>query len=107
MKRVIVLICIVLMVGAMAFAGGQQEAAGGMEKVAFIPGEIANPSRAFAAKMFEKHAAEYNFDVTILDGKGDAQVETQLINNAVAQKFAAIFVNPNDINAVIPRSYKS
>ncbi len=107
MKRVIVLICIVLMVGTMAFAGGQQEAAGGMEKVAFIPGEIANPSQAFAAKMFEKHAAEYNFDVTILDGKGDAQVETQLINNAVAQKFAAIFVNPNDINAVIPALIKA
>ena len=107
-KRLIALVCVVLLVGTMAFAGGQQEAAaGGMAKVAFIPGEIANPSQAFAAKMFEKHAAEYDMDVTILDGKGDAQVETQLINNAVAQKFDAIFVNPNDINAVIPALIKA
>jgi len=94
----------------MAFATGQQgdtAADGGMPKVAFIPGEMANPSQAFSAKMFEKYAADYGFEVVILDGKGDAQVQSQLVNNAVAQKLTAIYVNPNDINAIVPALMKA
>jgi ABC-type sugar transport system substrate-binding protein len=71
-------------------------------KVAYIPGDMANESQAFSAKMFQKHAAEYGFDVTILDGKADAQVQANAVNNAVAQGMKAIYVNPNDINAIIP-----
>lgn len=74
----------------------------GLEKVAYIPGDMANESQAFSAKMFKKHAAEYGFDVAVLDGKADAQVQAQLVNNAIAQDMKAIFLNPNDINAIIP-----
>ena len=109
-KRLFALICVSLLIGTMAFATGQQGGAaadGGMPKVAFIPGEMANPSQAFSAKMFEKYAADYGFEVVILDGKGDAQVQSQLVNNAVAQKLAAIYVNPNDINAIVPALMKA
>lgn len=74
----------------------------GTPKVAFIPGDMANESQAFAAKMFEKHAADYGLEVVILDGAGDAQVQAQAVTNAVAQGIKAIYVNPNDINAIIP-----
>lgn len=94
-----------VLISSMAFANGQQEsgtAENGMTKVAFIPGDMANESQSFSAKMFKKHGAEFGFDVLILDGKGDAQVQAQVVTNAVAQGVKALFVNPNDINAIIP-----
>jgi len=68
----------------------------------FIPGQLANPSQAFGWKMFQKHAAEYGFEATVLDGKGDVQEQTKAINNAVAQGADVIMVNPNDAVAIIP-----
>jgi ABC-type sugar transport system substrate-binding protein len=79
-----------------------QEPSKELQKIAFIAADMANESQAFASKQFEKYAKEYNFEVTILDAKGDAQVETQCVNNAVAQGVKALFVNPNDINAIVP-----
>jgi ABC-type sugar transport system substrate-binding protein len=73
-----------------------------MQKVAFIAADMANESQSFASKQFQKYAKDYNFEVTVLDAKGDAQAETQAVNNAVAQGVKAVFVNPNDINAIIP-----
>ena len=52
--------------------------------------------------MFEKHAADYGFEIVILDGKGDAQIQAQVVSNAIAQHLTAIYINPNDINAIIP-----
>lgn len=72
------------------------------QKIAFIVADMANESQAFASKQFQKYAKDYNFEVTILDAKGDAQAETQSVNNAVAQGVKALFVNPNDINAIVP-----
>ena len=83
-------------------SSGSESNSGDLEKVAYIPGDMANESQAFSAKMFKKHADEYGFDVTVLDGKADAQVQAQLVNNAIAQNIKAIFLNPNDINAIIP-----
>lgn len=80
-----------------------EEVAEGMPKVAFIPGDMANESQAFAAKMFKKkHAADFGFEVVILDGQADAQVQAQAVTNAAAQGIKAIYVNPNDIRAIIP-----
>ncbi|PKM51662.1 MAG: hypothetical protein CVV02_05170 [Firmicutes bacterium HGW-Firmicutes-7] len=72
------------------------------EKIAFIVADMANESQAFASKQFQQYAKDYNFEVVILDAKGDAQAETQAVKNAIAQGVKAIFVNPNDINAIIP-----
>jgi ribose transport system substrate-binding protein len=77
-------------------------AAGATHKLVFIPGQLANPSQAFGWKMFQKHAAEYGFDVTVLDGKGDVQEQTKAINNAVAQGADVLMVNPNDAVAIGP-----
>ncbi|PKM96347.1 MAG: hypothetical protein CVU84_01115 [Firmicutes bacterium HGW-Firmicutes-1] len=73
-----------------------------LQKIAFIVADMANESQAFASKQFQQYAKDYNFDVVILDAKGDAQAETQAVKNAIAQGVKAIFVNPNDINAIIP-----
>lgn len=71
-------------------------------KLVFIPGQLANPSQAFGWKMFQQHAGEYGFEVSVLDGKGDVQEQTKAINNAVAQGVDVMMVNPNDANAIAP-----
>ncbi len=111
-RNIIAMVLAVLMVFSLAGCASKapaanepsQPAAGDPEvqKIAFIVADMANESQAFATKMFQKHAKEYNFEVTILDAKGDAQAETQAVNNAVAQGVKALFVNPNDINAIVP-----
>jgi ABC-type sugar transport system substrate-binding protein len=104
-KKVLLLICATLCMSSLVFANGTQEKSEtGTEtpRVAFIPGDMANESQAFSAKMFLKYGKDYGFDVQILDGKGDAQVQAQVVTNAIAQGLKAIFINPNDINAIIP-----
>jgi len=86
-------------------APAAEEAAPAMEEahtLVFIPGSLSNPSQAFGWKMFQKHADEYNFEVSALDGKADVQEQTKAINNAVAQGVDVIMVNPNDALAVVP-----
>ena len=104
MKKILFSAVVFFMFGMMAFANGAQETESdnGLVKVAFIPQDMANESQSFSAKMFEKYGEEYGFDVIILDGKGDPQVQAQLVTNAIAQQLKAIFINPADIKAIIP-----
>jgi len=104
-RKVLALVCVILMLGSFVWAAGQQDKAGdagAMPKVGYSPGDMANESQAFSAKMFLKYGPEYGLDVQILDGKGDAQVQAQVVTNAIAQGLKAIYINPNDINAIIP-----
>ena len=71
-------------------------------RVAYLPGDMANESQAYSAKQFQKLGPARGFDVSILDGRADPQVQAQAVNNCLAQKFDAIFVNPNDINGIVP-----
>jgi ribose transport system substrate-binding protein len=102
---ILVLVAMVLSAcgGAAAPAATQAPAAeSGKHTLVFIPGSASNPSQAFGFKMFEKHAAEYNFEVSMLDGKADVAEQTKAINNAVAQGADVIIVNPNDAKAIVP-----
>jgi ribose transport system substrate-binding protein len=88
-----------------AFAAGGNQTAGGGDRpyrAAYLPGDMANESQAYSAKQFQKLGPAQGFEVQILDGRADAQVQAQAVNNCVAQKFDAIFVNPNDINGIVP-----
>ena len=70
--------------------------------MAFL-GTLSNESKAYSAKMFKRHGAEYGFDIVILDSpNADAQIQAQNVNNCIAQGVAAIAVCPNDINAIVP-----
>lgn len=71
-------------------------------RLVFIPGQLANPSQAFGWKMFQENAADFGFEVFVLDGAGDVQEQTRAINNAVAQGFDVMMVNPNDAVAIVP-----
>jgi ABC-type sugar transport system substrate-binding protein len=69
--------------------------AAGMPTLAFIA-QMPNPSQAFSWKMYQKNAAKYGFNVINFDNGGDVQKQTAAINSAVAQKVAAIAINPVD-----------
>ena len=70
--------------------------------IVFMPLNMATESQAFSSQMFEKHAAEYGFNVTIMDSKGDAAVESQNVKTAIAQGVDAIMICSNDPLALVP-----
>lgn len=70
--------------------------------VVFIAADMANESQAFSSKMFTKFGKDYGLNVTVLDARGDAANEAQVVTNCIAQGAKAIFVNPNDINGIVP-----
>ena len=79
----------------------------GKPKAVFVISNRANESQAFAAKQFEKYGSEFGFDLQTFDAKGDTMAESQIVTNAIAQKAKVIFVNPNDINAIVPALMKA
>jgi len=101
MSRLKVLVLAVL--AAVAVGASAQE----KPKALFVVSNMANESQAFAAKQFLKYGPEFGFDMQTLDAKGDTQAESQIVSNAIAQKFKAVFVNPNDINAIVPSLIKA
>jgi ABC-type sugar transport system substrate-binding protein len=88
---------------AAAFGASAQ----GKPKAVFVISNMANESQAFAAKQFLKYGPEFGFDVQTFDAKGDTQAESQIVSNAIGQKFKVVFVNPNDINAIVPSLMKA
>jgi ribose transport system substrate-binding protein len=76
-------------------------------KAAFIISNMANESQAFSSKQFLKYGSEYGFDMYTYDAKGDTQAESQIVTNCIAQKFKVIFLNPNDISAIVPSLIKA
>jgi ABC-type sugar transport system substrate-binding protein len=75
--------------------------AAGAPTLAFIAA-MQNPSQAYSWKMYQKNAAKYGFNVINLDNKNDVQAQTAAINSAVAQKVAAIAINPVDEAGYVP-----
>lgn len=105
MRKVAVMGIALLFVCGMAFTASAQAAK--TVKVAFICSNMANESQSFASKQFVKFGKDFGFEVTVLDAKGDTQTESALVTNAIAQKFKAIWLNPNDINAIVPALIKA
>jgi len=101
MKRVLA-IALVLLVAAVFGASAQAKV-----KAAFVISNMANESQAFSSKQFLKFGAEYGFDMYTYDAKGDTQAESQIVTNCIAQKFKVIFLNPNDISAIVPSLIKA
>jgi len=100
-KRVLV-IGLALLAAVAIGAGAQAKV-----KAAFVISNMANESQAFSSKQFLKFGAEYGFDMYTYDAKGDTQAESQIVTNCIAQKFKVIFLNPNDISAIVPSLIKA
>ncbi len=94
-------------IGLVLMVGLAMGASAANVKVAFIVSNQANESQAFSAKEFVKYGPDYGFDVSTFDAKGDTQAESQIVTTCIAQGFKAIFVNPNDIHAIVPALKKA
>jgi ribose transport system substrate-binding protein len=102
MKRVFIIGLILLV--AIGFGVSAQAK---LVKAAFVISNAANESQAFSAKQFLKFGSQYGFDMYTFDAKGDTQAESQIVTNCIAQRFKVIFLNPNDISAIVPSLIKA
>jgi len=71
-------------------------------KAAFIAQSLINESQAYAWKQFQQYCGEYGFEMTAFDGQGDIQNDVKAVSTCIAQGYDVIFINPNDINAIVP-----
>ena len=101
-KRVVVIGLALLVAAAVGVSAQAKQV-----KAAFIISNAANESQAFSAKQFLKFGSQYGFDMYTFDAKGDTQAESQIVTNCIAQRFKVIFLNPNDISAIVPAIIKA
>jgi len=104
MKRKILAILLVTALALVMVAacddGGAARQPGDSARGMFITQSLTNASQAFSADEFQRLAGEFNIEMTIAGG--DVNDNIASIERAIADGFDAIFINPNDIMAVIP-----
>ena len=71
-------------------------------KAAFITQALSNESQAYSYKQLQQYAPEYGFTVDVFEGQNDVQNEAKAVSTCIAQGYDAIFINPSDINAIVP-----
>ena len=76
--------------------------AAGSYKAAFITQALSNESQAFAWKQFQQYCGEYGFEMDVFEGQNDVQNEAKAVSTCIAQEYDVIFINPSDINAIVP-----
>ncbi len=87
---------------AEAPAAPEAPAEAGVQKAAFITQALSNESQAYAWKQFQQYCGEYGFEMTVFEGQNDVQNEAKAVSTCIAQGYKAIFINPSDINAIVP-----
>jgi ABC-type sugar transport system substrate-binding protein len=78
------------------------EPAAATYKAAFITQALSNESQAYSYKQLQQYAPEYGFTVDVFEGQNDVQNEAKAVSTCIAQGYDAIFINPSDINAIVP-----
>ncbi len=71
-------------------------------KAAFITQALSNESQAYSWKQLQQYAPEYGFSVDVFEGQNDVQNEAKAVSTCIAQDYDVIFINPSDINAIVP-----
>jgi len=75
-------------------------AAGGSARGIFITQDLSNASQNFSASEFQRLMGDFDIEVTVAGG--DVADNNRNIELAIAEGYDVIFINPNDIDAVIP-----
>ncbi len=71
-------------------------------KAAFITQALSNESQAYSWKQLQAYCADYGFEMDVFEGQNDVQNEAKAVSTCIAQDYDAIFINPSDINAIVP-----
>ena len=92
------------------FAGGNKQSTGtgtAQYKAAFITQAMSNASQAFSWKEFQRLAPEFGFQMRVFAGENEPAVEVAGIEQAIAEKYDAIFINPSNIESIVPAITKA
>jgi len=98
MKKALVMVLALMMILGTFALGASAEA----DKAAFITQALSNESQAYSWKQLQQYCGEYGFEMTVFEGQNDVQNEAKAISTCIAQGFKVIFINPSDINAIVP-----
>ena len=106
-KILVMLMALMMVVGIFGCAAKTEEAAApaageATYKAAFITQALSNESQAYAWKQFQQYCGEYGFTMDVFEGQNDVQNEAKAVSTCIAQGYDAIFINPSDINAIVP-----
>ena len=102
-KRVLAILLVTAFALVMVAACGDdtpERQAGDSARGIFITQSLTNASQAFSASEFERLMGGYNIELSIAGGDVDDNIAS--IERAIADNMDVIFINPNDIYAVIP-----
>jgi len=69
---------------------------------AFVTQAMSNESQAFSWNEFQRLAPDFGFEMHVFAGENEPAVEVAGIEQAIAEGYDAIFVNPSSIEAVVP-----
>ncbi|MCL2819997.1 MAG: sugar ABC transporter substrate-binding protein [Oscillospiraceae bacterium] len=96
----VTLVLMLSMVAACGEGGGAARQPGDSARGVFITQDLSNASQNFSADEFRRLMGDYNIELTIAGG--DVADNNRNIDLAIAEGWDVIFINPNDIEAVIP-----
>jgi len=103
-KRILAILLVVAMAVVLLAAcdggGGAARQPGDSARGIFITQDLSNASQNFSADEFKRLMGNYNIELQIAGG--DVADNNRNIDLAIAEKMDMIFINPNDIEAVIP-----
>jgi len=71
-------------------------------RAAFVSQALSNPSQKFSWDEFQRLAPDYGFEMHVFAGESESAVEVAGIEQAIAEGYDAIFINPSSIEAIIP-----
>jgi len=105
-KRILAILLAVALVTVLAAAcgdsGGAERQPGDSARAMFITQAMSNPSQAFSWKEFQRLMGDFNIEMTQRSGENEVAVEIAGIEEAIDEGYDVIFINPSNIDAVIP-----
>ena len=113
MKKIVNVIAVILIAMCLAFfvVVGifilNQRKSTAQFKAAFVTQAMSNASQAFSWKEFQRLAPEFGFQMRLFAGENEPAVEVAGIEQAIAEKYDAIFINPSNVEAIIPAITKA
>ena len=104
MKKIIVLLFTFLLIVGMATAGGSRSSGGDSStvRVGATLQDLGNVYFVDLAKGIEEQARRLGWQLTIADGRSDAQTQINSIENFISERVDAIIIAPYDSAALVP-----
>ena len=107
MRKILLLALSAVLLLSLFACGGGGGKDGGLWKAGFVTQAMSNASQAFLWKEFQRLAPEYGFEMTVFAGRNEPADEVAGIEQCIAEGYDAIFINPSNIESIIPALMKA